>query len=98
MDKNLEGPPDDYGASLRGDVVNLYIPRSTMVVGGALWGVLLAIAIWTLTSVLALKEVQAEDRKAIAVYEAVMGGRVEAMETRENLIETQITRLEERTR
>lgn len=98
MDTNSEGPPNDYGASLRGDVMNLYIPRSTIVVGGALWGVLLAIAIWTLTSVLALKEVQAEDRKAIAVYEAVMGGRVEAMETRENLIENQITRLEERSR
>lgn len=57
------------------------IPRSTLVVGAALWTILFGLQVWILSSILVLKEKQGDQGKDIAVISVKQDGYLREMDS-----------------
>jgi len=76
---------EEIEAALRGesmDIGRIDIPKSTIVVGAALYTILCALMTWNLVTTINIKDKQAQDIQGVRLDNAVTQGRVSVLESR----------------
>lgn len=81
---------------MRMDINALDVPRSTLIVAGALWAFSTALVSWNLIATLNIKDQQASDNRATSVALAETNGRVTALEKHDDLTDRRLDKLETR--
>lgn len=81
----------DYPIQVNSDAA---LPKSTLIVGGALWTVLFGLQVWHLSATLMVKEKQAEQGTSIAVISTKQDGYLRELDTLKGQVSSVNSRLQ----